>query len=410
MFDIKWKDGVPDENGLMAEIIEKPLGYVAFEDRTMWASEPTQHNAKNMNCLEQRYYCNGINDNEVLSQMSKDFFKSYVLPGNASMRIIVSSGDGFVGETENPLGNRPTTTDSDPDRFWDLGMEGYSGNRKLYLDFSNARFKRKSLGNGEVVSKIWHIARMRVNSKNVVVERCNLEFEINLNFSSGLGHFYGIHGGGKFVECTSWVESRHGRIYGFFGAGKYIDCTGTGEITAGNSFGFHGNGEYINCTGSGNSVSGIGYGYFGDGKYYMGCIGKGESVDSNALGFAGSGKFLNCTGTAVAGTDSYGFYVNDGVLSNCTAYAYSASSSATSVYAIYVESTAGNKAIITNCICPQLDKLRFYQQRVGIKVNGSTSGAQFIVSNNMVYGRAVGIQTHTGAGNYNTQNIDITTW
>ena len=347
------------------------------------------------NALSVSYKCNGVNDNEILTQISKDFYTNGDQNDNASMKIIVN---GVVGITAVPLSSYPllnSTSEGDAARFFDFGVDNYAGTRKFVIDFSNATVPKMTyivnFGNSRYCALIY-------SSGNIVIENANIDFEFN-NTGSGASVVYGFFGGDTYINCTGNVStSGYGKGYGFYGGGAYTNCNGTGT-GYNEGFGFCGGETYTNCTGIGIGTgtgyhNGYGFGFYGGVTYtncngtgtggdiansyaygfysnsyskttYINCVGEADNA-SLACGFVcyGSGTYINCMGSGSGFNSAYGFYFSSFNSNDYSQYIFcmamahipdTKSVNASNCVPIYNGSTSANLyTTVTNCRFPSL--------------------------------------------------------
>jgi hypothetical protein len=74
------------------------------------------------------FECNGVNDNERLSNLVKDFYNSTTLADNANLKVVVK---GKLGVTNTRLYGSGTYADNY--RVFEFGVEGFTGNRRVLI-------------------------------------------------------------------------------------------------------------------------------------------------------------------------------------------------------------------------------------------------------------------------------------
>lgn len=247
------------------------------------------------------YTCNDINDNEILSQMSKDFFNDDNISNNANLTIVVK---GNVGEDN--LFKYGNGTENDPASDWELGTENYTGSKKLTFDFVDAVFKEAN----DIAISYTYMSRIKVTNNQITIKNCNFYFKIN---ATDMSYGSGFFGCGHYMNCTSINRALSGS-YGFSGNGYYVNCKGSGE-SADIGSGFNGDGYYINCEGYNDSSNGYKrYAFIGNG-FYINCYANinRKNGSNEGYGFSGNGYYSNCKSKIFGGAYGFsgnGYYVN----------------------------------------------------------------------------------------------------
>ncbi|MCL2369701.1 MAG: hypothetical protein FWC80_00495 [Firmicutes bacterium] len=278
------------------------------------------------------YNCNGVNDNEILTRMSKDFYNAPLtgegaLNNNASLKIVVN---GVVGITERPIAG--TGAWSNDWRYFDFGIANYSGNRKLYIDWSNATIPQKIFNGGDNGVLIYN------NGSFIGHEKANIKITLNFRFTGRGAAFYGdntiISKGTVNISSESGISSMSGT--GFMGNDNiYYDCRVT-VATSAASRGYSGhNNKHFNCevatTTTGSSTTAFGgnnnaysyckgvamgvvraTGFHGNNNNHFNCTGIGKitvmtssTSDNSGRGFSGrTNKYTNCNGMGIGLTAS----------------------------------------------------------------------------------------------------------
>ena len=330
---------------------------------------PTGAPAANLDFI---YTCNGVNDNEILTQIFKDFYTNGDQNDNASMKIIVN---GVVGITAEPLSSHPfanATSEADMSRFFDFSVNDYEGTRKFIIDFSNATVPQKTYTGNFAESRY---CTLFFSNALITIENASIDFELK-NTGSNYGTAYGFYGGDTYINCTGngiGTGTGRGHAYGFFGGDTYINCIGNGigagtGYFSGYAYGFFGGSTFINCTGEGtggNISYSDAYGFYS--SYlgtYINCNGYASNA-AYAYGFCcyGSGMHINCKGSGTGKITAYGFYFsgNSGDYSQyifCTAMAHvldTSSVNTSNCVPIYNDSTSANlHTTVINCRFPSL--------------------------------------------------------
>jgi len=177
------------------------------------------------------YNCNGINDNEILSNMSKDFYNAPItgdgaLDNNASLKIVVN---GKVGITERPIAG--TGAWNNELRYFDFGIPNYSGDRKLYIDWSNATIPQTVFTGGDNCSFIYN------NGSFISHEKASINILLRFRFVGRSVAFGGNNTTifGSTVVIKSESEGVLCTAIGYRGSdNKYFNCTAnvTGIVAA----------------------------------------------------------------------------------------------------------------------------------------------------------------------------------
>ena len=238
------------------------------------------------------YYCLGTDangaalvdgegkaDNQLLSQLSKDFFNGEGefedIDDDAVLCIVVN---GTVGTTANTIAGSLFSS-SRPPCFFDFGVQYYCGKKKLYMDWSNAEIPHKAFKGSSVQFHQYALFYNADSPTEHINAQVSLEADCTFNIttiSSGVySLLYGFYGDNcTYNNCSATVknsiEFTGGALtdtyqlrvytYGFYGnCNKYRDCSGISSskaigthYTISESAGFYGDdNNYINCTGAG---------------------------------------------------------------------------------------------------------------------------------------------------------------
>jgi len=264
---------------------------------------------------------NGKADNEVLSGMVNDF----LAPGgvhatdNAQMKISVS---GTVGVNGNFTAG-DWTSQTNPLRFFNFGIDGYTGKRKVYIDFENATIPPFTYAANTMTSGVSYYVDFIYATSGVDINISNIKFAASISGYGGTGtRAFGCYINGK-------------------ASARVTNCTGEGHgDPSSNSYGY-------GCYLDGNAMAVVAdcTGIAGGSAYDQGCYGYGCYLNGNA-----AAKVTNCTGTAGSG---YGCFLSGNAtaeVTNCSGIGsgdYSYGYGNGNGYGCYL---AGNsRAVVINC-------------------------------------------------------------
>ena len=238
------------------------------------------------------FECDGVNDNQRLSNLIKDFYNSQALADNANLKVVIK---GRLGVTNKKLYGSGTYADNY--RVFEFGVSGYSGNRRVFLDFSGAE----------------------VPEINTIVEGYNYYTIIdNLNIPISI---YGLS-----------IIARQTRMQGMSGSGAYLNCfKGNGytltdcnisSLNESNNGSYAVSGEnntFNNCSFTVKGSNAVSYAITGNKAKVVNC--KFNSLSGDVYTLNSAGAFVqNChittTGTSTTQVQCNG--QNDCVFINCT--------------------------------------------------------------------------------------------
>lgn len=258
------------------------------------------------------YVCNGINDNVIITNMTRAFYNSITLSDSANLTIIVN---GTVGITPGVTVGAGTSA-MNPFRFFDTGITGYTGNRKLYIDWGNASFP--SLNRNFAVDSNTYVALFHNNGSFIHHDKLNFNFTITR--TSGIAYVIAIGNNGSncHLSNSNIYCIGIGAGYGVAHYGHYsnvINCNLNSYSTNG-GLSFANNANYckiVNCNlnsysnGNGDSAANG-----GTNCLITNCNLNGTN-DSNGRGIGNMGancQIINSAlmGLTPTGTSAYGYY------------------------------------------------------------------------------------------------------
>ncbi len=172
------------------------------------------------------YFCNGVNDNILLSDLAQNFLNDTSLDSNAQMEIVVC---GNCGVSNNYSGDG---TQSYPYTYFAFGRAATS-TKTIYFNFANC--SRISIYGNSGYSTIFSGAD--INIRNVAV---NVEAGEHVDIFNGTN----IHCQDSEFWMTTWGDCCVGRCCGYFDKVR-TSITSTG----GNAYCFYGNGRLLRVIG-----------------------------------------------------------------------------------------------------------------------------------------------------------------
>lgn len=256
----------------------------ALDEYTQWVQDVVDLKAAN----EKVYICNGLNDNQKITDIVNEFIDGDDDYSSLNLKII--GNFGCYNGTQYPVPVGGSGTNSNPYRMFDF----HSGNRKVILDFSNC--SQIAINISGVRAYIFYCGSENFKFKglNMVLGGSSANTQINV-FSSSItcedSRFWlnsyttsYIANGGTFTNCRASVSNATGNSYCFLNT-DVLRLNG---------------GEYLAYTGSSSSRSAIiGQSQANSVSILYGVnaptIARSGYYQTNSLYQVGSNNYINCT-------------------------------------------------------------------------------------------------------------------
>ena len=282
------------------------------------------------------YYCNGTNDNKLLTELCEQFVE----------------GNGAFGSqnklTVNVFGNFGVDTnilyDGEESKTYSLSIINHTG-KELYIDFSNC---------DTITPKGAFMYVQDVTIKNLSIKHNNDVLDNDIYSLSGFNAVFdnctvtGAYSGGtstamylnssRAVNCKINVTS-NGMIYGFNGTSFILDnCDVEVMSSAVSAYGVSStNARANNCNFKGVTSS--------------------TATDASGNGGIGGGSFTNCLFEGFGGLKGHGFFLrasNLANMNNCVFRGYTKNSTSGTAIGFITASDAGNTVILHGINCNQV--------------------------------------------------------
>ena len=147
------------------------------------------------------YTCNGVNDNVEITNIVKNFYNDNTISDFASLKLYIV---GKLGINDFKQYGTGAITEQLRHRAFDLGVSGYTGNKKLFLDFGGCEVPMFNIEN--TASGV-HYRFMQNYNNPVYILNLNLYFKIYGPVGQH-GGFYGDNW--SFENCYIYLENRTG--------------------------------------------------------------------------------------------------------------------------------------------------------------------------------------------------------
>ena len=250
------------------------------------------------------YYCNGLNDNRLLTELCESYFASTGVYNDHNSLTINVIGKFGIDTTIVYTGEETKT--------YSASIKNTS-NKNLCIDFANC---------DTVYPMGAFLYVQNVTIKNLSIRHNNNVADVDINSISGLNAIFdgvcvkGNYSGGictsmnleasRALNCTIETTS-NGLLYGFSGSNSIMD----------------------NCSVAVTSTGGSAYGTFSTNSRANNCNFKGTTTatatDTSGNGGIGGGSFSNCVFEGFGGLKGHGLFVRAGNLvnmSNCVLRGY----------------------------------------------------------------------------------------
>ena len=282
------------------------------------------------------YYCNGTNDNKLLTELCEQFIENTGMFGSQNKLTI------------NVIGNFGVDTnilyDGEESKVYSMALVNTT-NRELCLDFSNC---------DTITPKGAFMYAQNAVIKNLSLKHANNVLDNDIYSLSGFNAMFdsctitGAYSGGtstamylnssRAVNCKINVTS-NGMIYGFNGVSFILDnCDVEVISSAVSAYGISStNARANNCNFKGTTSS--------------------TATDASGNGGIGGGTFTNCLFEGFGGLKGHGFFLrasNLANMSNCVFRGYTKDSTSGTAIGFITASDAGNTVILHGINCNQV--------------------------------------------------------
>ena len=233
------------------------------------------------------YTCNGQTDNVEITNIVKDFYNSATLSDTANLKLTIV---GKIGITNYKLFGDGSYADNY--RTFELGVNGYTGNRKVIIDWGGAEIPELSFNDGTTWSRLILIVNCDVPltmvNLNVKITRTSNGYVYcckgnNFNLYDCDIHVYNTAQGVSSAIVGNEAYLQNCKFYNYGGA-QYVNNTIDGD-----------NAKIINCKFEtiGRSV----YPINSEGAFIQGCriTTEGTSTVQIECNSKNNCTFLNCT-------------------------------------------------------------------------------------------------------------------
>ena len=326
------------KNGIKSELKDELKEYLQ-EDTS---DENNDQLSSEMNF--KKIVCTGDTTNQEISDVVNLFFNDSNYSDNATLTLKIV---GDVNITDEPIAG-DINSKTNPARFFDLGVQGYTGNKRVVIDWSEANISEKNyLITPNQWASCFNVAFVYNACKGITHLGLKVKFTFQVVSTSftdvygtvatairgdyievvggeievtSIGTWSGQSGSGgaeginsnnsKIEDCT--VMATHvgrGRAVAYVGNNnEYIDCTAEVTSNSGADYGFYTNySTHKQCKSTATHGEVI-YGYRGNCNHYVSCEANATNSEINTSishGFMGeSNDYDRCTSKA---SNKYGY-------------------------------------------------------------------------------------------------------
>ena len=329
------------------------------------------------------YTCNGVNDNEEITNIVKEFYNSATLSNNANLKLTII---GKLGITNYKLYGDGSYDDNY--RTFELGVNGYTGNRKVIIDWGGAEIPELNFDDGTTWSRLILIGNcdtpITMINLNVKITRTSNGYVYcckgdNFNLYDCDIHVYNTAQGVSTAIAGNEVYLQNCKFYNYGGA-QYTNNTIDGD-----------NATIINC--KFETIERSVYPINCEGAFVQGChiTAEGTSTVQVQCNSKDNCTFFNCI-LEISGKGT--LRCNSGEncnFINCTLLANSTDSNSA------VSANQGSSCYFLNC---KLTATGNYFSSSGVKGNSASNclfmGCILSAVNNRVNGYAYGANVWRG--------------
>ena len=242
------------------------------------------------------YYCNGANDNKLLTELCEEYLESTGIYNNHSKLTIDVVGQFGVDSS--------ILYDGEEGKIYSLSIVNATNNKELCLDFAHCD-KITAIGG--------FMYAQGVTVRNLSVKHANSVSDSDIYTLSGFN--------ATFENCNVTGQYNGGTCSAMnLTSSKAINCT-IDVISAGLVSGFSGSNAIMdNCTVTVKSTALSAYGMNATGSRANNCNFKGITVSTDTTasgnGGVGGGTFSNCLFEGLGGLKGHGFYLRADYLAN----------------------------------------------------------------------------------------------
>ena len=247
------------------------------------------------NIKKYTYYCNGSNDNKLLTEICEEFLESTGIYNNHSKLTIDVIGQFGIDTS--------ILYDGEEGKIYSLAIVNAT-NKELNLDFAHC---------DTITAKGAFMYAQGVTIRNLSVKHAN-----NINDSD----IYTLSGfNTTFENCNITGQYNGGDCSAIYlNNSKALNCT-IDVISAGLIYGFNGSNSIMdNCDVNVESTALSAYGANVSSSYGNNCKFKGitssTATDASGNGGIGGGNYSNCIFEGFGGLKGHGFYLRSGYLAN----------------------------------------------------------------------------------------------
>ena len=255
------------------------------------------------------YYCNGSNDNQLLTELCEEYLNSTGIYNNHSKLTIDVVGQFGVDSS--------ILYDGEEGKIYSLSIVNATNNKELCLDFDHCD-KITAIGG--------FMYAQGITVRNLSVKHANSVSDSDIYTLSGFN--------ATFENCNVTGQYNGGTCSAIYlNSSKALNCT-IDVISAGMVYGFNGSHAIMdNCNVAVESTAVSAYGTGAASSRANNCNFKGvtssTATDASGNGGIGGGTYSNCLFEGLGGLKGHGFYLrtdNLGNFSNCVFRGYTSDS------------------------------------------------------------------------------------
>ncbi len=297
------------------------------------------------------YYCNGVNDNKLLTDLCENYLNGTGV-FNTHSKLTINIIGKFGIDTA-------VLYDGEENKIYSMAIVN-RGAKEINLDFAKCDVIN---ANGGL------LYAENATVRNLTVKHGNKNLDVDIYTLSGFNATFenctitGNYTGGectaiylnnsKSINCKINV-SNNGAMYGISGVNARMDnCDVSAASTGVSAYGTSGtNNRAVNCNFSGTTGS--------------------AATDASGNGGIGGGTFTNCVFTGFGGLKGHGFFLRDSntaTMTNCVFRGYTKSSTNGTAVGFVTAAADGNTVILHGINCNQV-AVDGYTQLASMHITG----------------------------------------